>query len=106
VVSLDAWNRAINFCRARLLATTDAILPGFGPLIERGRDEDDAVFVRLAQQKIGWGDAVMALKTNRTKLHGDIIAKADQVDAELNRMQQDQLDRQTTLLSSAIRILP
>jgi hypothetical protein len=106
IAALDAWSREVNTCRERLLVSVDTTLPSFGPLIERGRDDDDAIFVKLAEQKISWGEAVVALKTNRTRLRGDIVAKADQVDAGFNKLRQDQLNRRTDLLSSAIRILP
>jgi hypothetical protein len=104
--ALHAWAREVNTCREQLLVSVESTLPSFGPLIERGRDDDDAIFVKLAEHKISWGEAVVALKTNRTNLRGDIVAKADQVDANFNKLRQDQLNRRADLLSSAIRILP
>ena len=106
IAALDTLNRALAQCRNQLLAVTQSTLPSFGPLIEHGRDQDDAVFVKLAERKITWGDAVMALKANRTALRSDVIANAEKVDSNLDKMQQNQINRRTTLLSSVIRIIP
>ncbi len=48
----------------------------------------------------------MRLKSNRTELRARLIARADQVIAEIDKLQQEQLNRRTTILSSVIRILP
>lgn len=106
VEALAAWTRDANACREPLLQVTDDTLPSFGPIIEASRDADDAVFVKLAQHRLTWGEAVMGLKDNRTKLHASVIDRADQVTAELGRAQQEQLTRRTAILSSVIRILP
>ena len=106
VSALDAWDHDVNACRERLLQVTDRTLPSFGPIIEASRDADDAVFVKLAQHRLTWGEAVMRLKDNRTKLRASVVDRADQVTAELGRAQQEQLGRRTAILSSVIRILP
>jgi hypothetical protein len=104
ILALDAWSRDLNRCPEPLLQATYNTLPCFGPIIEAARDEDDATFVQLTEQKVAWGNAVMQLKRNRTRLRADLTARADQVLAELGK--QEQLNRRATLLSSIIRTLP
>ena len=74
---------------------TDETLPAFGPIIEASRDDDDAVFVKLAQHRLTWGEAVMRLKDNRTRLRASVVDRGDQVLADLGRAQQEQLGRRT-----------
>jgi hypothetical protein len=78
------------------------------PAIELGRpvDEDDATFVQLAEYKVTCGKSVMQLRRNSMELHADLIARAGQVLAELGKLQQEQINRRATILSSIIRILP
>ena len=81
-------------------------LPSFGPIIEAARDEDDATFVQLSEQRVTWGEAVKRLKRNRTTLRANLTARADQVLAELGKQEQEQLNRRATIFSSIIRALP
>lgn len=104
--ALDSWIRDENDCRQHLLEAIDGTLPSFGPILEAGRDDDDAVYVGLAQRRLTWGEAVMRLRANRTRLRAAMIARGDKVLSEVSRMQQAQLDRRTAILSSVIRILP
>jgi hypothetical protein len=106
IAALDAWSHDLDACRIRLLRVAYSTLPSFGPIIERAGNEDDATFVQLTQYKITWGTAVMRMKNNRTKLRSDLIARVDQVIAELGKIQQEQLNRRTTIFSSIIRIIP
>jgi len=106
VVALAAWVADSNACRQRLLQVADGTFPSFGPIIEAARDQDDVVFVRLADRELTWGQAVIHLRRNGTKLRHDLIARADRVAADIDKMQQEQLNRRTTILSSVIRILP
>ena len=106
IVVLDAWASDLNACRERLLQEADSTFPTFGPIIEQGRNDDNAVFVMLARHDLTWGDAVMRLMSNRTKMRSDLIKGADQILSDLVRLQQAQLGRRTTIMSSIIRILP
>jgi len=106
ILALDAWSRGLNRCREPLLQATYNTLPSFGPIIEAATDEDDATFVQLTEKKVTWGNAVMQLKRNRTRLRADLTARADQVLAELGKQEQEQLNRRATILSSIIRTLP
>jgi len=106
ILALDAWAQDLNACREPLLQATYNTLPSFGPIIEAAGDEDDATFVQLTEQKVTWGNAVMQLKRNRTRLRADLTARADQVLAELGKQEQEQLNRRATILSSIIRTLP
>ncbi|HEX2940878.1 MAG TPA: hypothetical protein VHO91_07505, partial [Rhodopila sp.] len=103
---LDDWTRAVNVCRQQLLRIAEATFPVCGPSIEAAQDNDDAVFVRLAERKLTWGQAVMQLKVNRTKLRADLFARVDGFISERGKLQQAEWDRRTTILSSVIRILP
>lgn len=106
ISALDAWTRDVNTCRQRLLQVANATFPSFGPAVEAAQDNDDAVFVKLAERKLTWGQALMQLKVNRTRLRADLLARTDRVVIELGNLQQAQLNRRTTILSSIIRILP
>jgi hypothetical protein len=106
IAALSVWSHDLSACRERLLQVANSTLPSFGPIIENAANEDDATLVQLTQQKISWGAAVMQLKRNRTKLRSDLISRADQVIGQLGKMQQEQLNRRTTILSAVIRILP
>jgi len=106
ISALDTWSHDLNACREQLLQVTYNTLPSFGPIIETARDQDDATFVQLTEHKVTWGEAVMRLKGNRTTLRADLTAHADQVLAELDKQQQEQLNRRATILSSIIRVLP
>jgi hypothetical protein len=107
IAALEAWVRDVNTCRESLmLKVSESALQSFGPLVERGRDADDAVFVKLAQRKITWGEAVVALRVNRTKLRADVIASGRQVVAEIDKAQQQQLNRRADILNAVIRTLP
>ncbi|HQT79048.1 MAG TPA: hypothetical protein PLD10_18500 [Rhodopila sp.] len=106
VSALDEWLRVVNTCRGQLLQATTNTLPSFVPIIEASRDNDDAAFVGLARHKHTWGETIMRLKDNRTRFRAALIARADQAGADLSTLQQQQLDRRATVLSSVIRILP
>jgi hypothetical protein len=106
ISALDAWSHDLNACREQLLDITNNTLPSFGPIIEAGANEDDATFVQLAEHKLAWGEAVMQLRINSTKLRAALITRADQVLGELAKLEQEQLNRRTTILSSIIRIFP
>lgn len=106
ISTLDGWTRGVNACRQQLLQAAEATFPICGPAIEVARDNDDAVFVKLAERKLTWGQAVMQLKVNRTKLRADLFARADQFVSELGKLQQAEWNRRATILSSIIRILP
>ena len=106
ILALDAWSYDLNACREPLLQAAYNTLPSFGPIIEAARDEDDATFVQLTEQKVTWGEAVLRLKRNRTTFRTNLTARADQVLAELGKQQQEQLNRRATILSSIIRALP
>lgn len=105
VAALDAWTGDLNACRERLLQVANKTLPAFGPIVEASRDDDDAIFVELAQRKLTWGRAVMRLKSTRTRLRADLIARADQVLGEARKLEQQQLNRRVTLLSTVVDIL-
>jgi hypothetical protein len=106
IAVLDAWTRDVNRCLERLLRDTNATISAFGPIIEASWNDDIAVFVKLAHRQIGWGEAVMRLKSNTTKLRADVIARADQVSAEISKMEQAQFNRRTAIITSVIGILP
>lgn len=106
IATLDAWTRDVGACWNQLLLVTYTTLPGFGPIIEQGRDNDDAVYVMLARHKLTWGQGVMRLKVNRTELRAALIAQADQITARIGNAQEAERNRRTTILSSVIRILP
>ena len=105
VAALDAWLGELNACREKLLQAANDTLPAFGPIIEASRDDDDAIFVELAQHKLTWGNAVMRLKSTRTKLSADLIARADQTLGESRRLEQEQLNRRVKLLSAVADFL-
>lgn len=106
IVALDAWSRDLNTCRERLLQALNTTLPSLGPIVEASRDDDAAAFVALAHQRSTWGDTVAQLMKNRTKLRAALIDQANQTVADISKLQQQQFDRRTTILSSVIRILP
>lgn len=106
VRALDAWTRDLNTCRERLLQEIDTTVPTLGPVIEQARNDDAAVFVRLARRELTWGDAVLHLMRNRTALRAGLVSGANQLIRDLAEVQQAQLGRRTAVLSSIIRILP
>lgn len=106
IAALDDWTRNLNICRERLLLAIDTALPSLGPIIEAARDDDAAAFVALAHHRLTWGATVMRLMKNRTKLRAALIAQANRTVTDISRLQQQELDRRTTILSSVIRILP
>ncbi len=106
IVALDAWSRGLNTCRERLLQALNTTLPSLGPIVEASRDDDAAAFVALAHRRSTWGDTVVRLMKNRTKLRAALIDQANQTVADISKLQQQQFNRRTTILSSVIRILP
>lgn len=64
------------------------------------------MFVQLAEHELTWGQAIMRLRSNRTRLRADLIAHSDQVVAEVGQAQHEHLNCRATILSSVIRILP
>jgi hypothetical protein len=106
IVALDAWTRDVGACREQLLTVTYATLPSFGPIIEKARDNDDLVFVMLAQHKLTWGQGVMRLKVNQTELRAALIARADEIVARIGKAEEEERNRRATILSSVIRSLP
>jgi hypothetical protein len=106
IAVLDSWTRDVNGCLERLFREINGTIPAFGPIIEASWDDDIAVFVKLAHRQMSWGEAVMRLKSNTTKLRAAVIARADQVSAEISKMEQAQFDRRTAIITSVIGILP
>ncbi len=106
ILALDSWTGDVNACLERLLREVDTTIPSFGPIIEASWNDDNTVFVKLAHHQTTWGDAIMSLKRNKTKLRTDLIARADQVAAEVTKMEQAQFNRRTAIISSVIGILP
>jgi hypothetical protein len=106
IAALDTWIDDLNACRGQLLEVTYATIPSLGPIIEEARNEDYLAFVKLARRRQTWGETVMRLMSNRTKLRADVIARVDQVIGTVGEMQQEQLNRRSAILSSVIRILP
>jgi hypothetical protein len=106
IAVLASWIRDVNGCLERLLRETNATISAFGPIIEASWNNDIAVFVKLAHRQMNWGEAVMRLKSNTTKLRADVIARADQVSAELSKMEQAEFNRRTAIITSVIGILP
>ena len=96
----------INTCRNQLLQVTKETLQSFAPIIEASRDVDNEVFVKLARHEMTWGGAVLCLQRSRTKLRANFIARADHVGADIDKLQQAQLNRRTALMSSVVGILP
>jgi chorismate mutase len=80
--------------------------PALGPSLMASWNDDIALFVKLVHRRMSWGEAVMRLKNNRAKLRADVIARADQVSAELSKMERAQYDRRTAIVTSVIGILP
>ena len=69
-------------------------------------NEAEAVFVKLAHRQIRWGEAVMLLQNDITKLRAELIARADQASAEIGKMELSQFNRRTAIINAVIGILP
>jgi hypothetical protein len=106
ISALNAWIDDLKPCRDRLVQAIVITIPSFRPIFETWWDNDDIVFVRLAHHKIAWGEAVLALRGNATKLQAEAISHADLVLAELEKQEQAQIARRTAILSSIIGKLP
>ncbi len=106
IALLDAWTGDVGACRDQLLLVTYTTLPGFGPIIEQARDDDDAIYVMIARHKLTWGQGVMRLKVNRTKMRAALIAYADQINERTANMAEEVRNRRAMILSSVIRVLP
>lgn len=106
ILALNAWISDLKPCRDRLIRVVIITLPSFRPIFEAGWNDDEAVFVKLTNHKIGWGEALMALKSNATKLQTAVISHAEQVLADLEKQEEAQISRRTAILSSVIGKLP
>jgi hypothetical protein len=106
ISALNAWIGDLKPCRDRLIEEVIVTLPGFRPTLEAGWNDDEAVFVKLAHHKVAWGEAIMALKSNATKLQTEVISRADQVLAEIEKQEETQISRRTAILSSIVGKLP
>jgi hypothetical protein len=106
IAALDVWTRDTNRCLAPLLREADATIPSFGPIVEASWNDDTAVFVKLAHREMTWGEAVIRLKSNTTKMRADLIARADQVSAQISKVDQTEYNRSTSIITSIIGILP
>lgn len=103
---LGGWIESLNHCTRPLLQATAVTLPNLGPIIEASLNNDDAVYVGLVQHRLAWGEAVLRLKSNRTKMRAELLAGADRILEQSIERQQGTLNRRANLLSSVIRIIP
>jgi hypothetical protein len=106
IAALDSWTRDVNRCLEPLLHEANATIPSFGPILEASWNGDTAVFVKLAHREMTWGEAVIRLKSNRTKMRADLIARADQVSAQISKVDQTEYNRSTSIITSVIGIVP
>jgi hypothetical protein len=106
IAALDAWTRDMNRCLEALVREANATIPSFGPIVEASWDSDTVVFVKLAHREMTWGEAVIRLKSNTIKMRADLIARADQVSAQISKVDQTEYNRSTSIITSIIGILP
>jgi hypothetical protein len=106
IAALDSWTRDMNRCLEPLLREANATIPSFGPIVEASWDSDTVVFVKLAHRETTWGEAVIRLKSNTTKMRADLIARADQVSAQISKVDQTEYNRSTSIITSIIGVLP
>jgi hypothetical protein len=106
ISALNAWVRELKPCRDRLTQAIIITLPSFRPIFEAGWNDDEAVFVKLAHHKLAWGEAILALKSNATKLQTEVISRAEQVLAEIEKQEETQISRRTAIMGAVIGKLP
>ncbi len=106
IAALGSWTGDVNRCLEPLLREANVTIPSVGPIIEASWNSDTAVFVKLAHRQVTWGEAVISLKSNSTKMRADLIARGDQVAAEIGKLEQAQYDRRTAIITAVIGILP
>jgi hypothetical protein len=106
IAALDAWTRDMNRCLEALVREANATIPSFGPVVEASWNDDTVVFVKLAHREMTWGEAVIRLKSNTIKMRADLIARADQVSAQISKVDQTEYNRSTSIITSIIGLLP
>lgn len=106
ISALGYWTSDLNACLEPLLQKADATIPGIGPILEAWWDDDNVVFVKLVHHQVTWGEVVVRLRSNRTKMRANAIARADRVSEDISKMELAQFNRRTAIVSSVIGILP
>jgi hypothetical protein len=106
IAALDSWTRDMNRCLEPLLREANATIPSFGPIVDASWDSDTEVFVKLAHREMTWGEAVIRLRSNSTKMRADLIARADQVSAQISKVDQTEYNRSTSIITSILGVLP
>lgn len=105
-VVLVYWQRDIRACGNQLVDVIQRTAPAYVPIVLAMWNKDDEVLVLLARRKIGWGDAVMRLKANRTELLTRVADQMSRMMVQLNQRKQAELDRRASAIESLLGLVP